>query len=221
MHEYFQAFLLGNGAILGNVCMLPLYPSLFVLLADRAERGASPRSLRWMGVLVLAGVITVMVSLGALLHALRQPFANVLPYALPVIYGVVFLLGLAMLADRNPLARLTTSQAPIMRSPAASAYLYGLAIGPMTLPCTGPLVISAFVLGSVNGGGALSDSLVYFLFFSLGFGWPLVLLPMLAAPVQQRLTQVLTRHHRAVSVVSGLLLVGLAVFGWFVEIRPN
>ena len=73
----------------------------------------------------------------------------------------------------------------------------------------------------VNGGGALSDSLVYFLFFSLGFGWPLVLLPMLAAPVQQRLTQVLTRHHRAVSVVSGLLLVGLAVFGWFVEIRPN
>ena len=221
MHEYFQAFLLGNGAILGNVCMLPLYPSLFVLLADRAERGASPRSLRWMGVLVLAGVITVMVSLGALLHALRQPFANVLPYALPVIYGVVFLLGLAMLADRNPLARLTTSQAPIMRSPAASAYLYGLAIGPMTLPCTGPLVISAFVLGSVNGGGALSDSLVYFLFFSLGFGWPLVLLPMLAAPVQKRLTQVLTRHHRAVSVVSGLLLVGLAVFGWFVEIRPN
>ena len=42
MSEYVEAFLLGNAAILGNVCMLPLYPGLFVLLADRAERATSP-----------------------------------------------------------------------------------------------------------------------------------------------------------------------------------
>mgnify|MGYP003422887924 CR=1 FL=1 len=28
METYLEAFLLGNAAILGNVCMLPLYPGL-------------------------------------------------------------------------------------------------------------------------------------------------------------------------------------------------
>ena len=221
MPEYVEAFLLGNAAILGNVCMLPLYPSLFVLLAQRAEDGASSRSLRWMGVVVLAGVVTVMVALGALLHALRRPFADVVPYALPIMYGLVAALGLAMLLDRNPLARIGTSQAPILRSPAGSAYLYGLAIGPMTLPCTGPLIISAFVLGGSKGNAALADGLAYFLSFALGFGWPLVALPLLAAPIQQKLTRLLTAHHRAVTTVSGLLLVALAIIGWAIEIRPN
>jgi len=39
MDEFLEAFSLGNAAILGNVCMLPLYPGLFVLLADRIEAG--------------------------------------------------------------------------------------------------------------------------------------------------------------------------------------
>lgn len=221
MSEYLEAFLLGNAAILGNVCMLPLYPGLFVLLADRSERGASPRAIRWLGVLVLAGVLTAMIAVGALLHALSTSFADVLPYALPVLYGVVLLFGVAMLLDRNPLARLATSQVPIMSNPAGGAFVYGLALGPLTLPCTGPLIISAFVLGGVQGSGALADALAYFVFFGLGFGWPLVLLPLLAAPLQQRFTRVLTRHHRAITLVSGTLLVAVALLGWYYDIRPN
>lgn len=220
MGEYLEAFALGNSAILGNVCMLPLYPGLFVLLADRTERGASARSLRWLGVLVLAGVVTAMVAVGALLHALRTPFADVADWVLPAMYLLVLALGVAMLAGRNPLERLSTGSIPLVRSPAGSAYLYGVALAPMTLPCTGPVVISAFVLAGVRGGGELADGLAYFVFFSLGFGWPLVVLPLLSAPFQRRLTGWLTRHHRAVSVVSGLLLVGLAVVGWITEVRP-
>jgi len=221
MSEYLQAFLLGNGAILGNVCMLPLYPGLFVLLAERSERGESAKALRWLGVLVLAGVLTVMVAVGGLLHLLSTSFADVLPYVLPVLYGLVLLFGIAMILDRNPLTRISASQAPILRSSAATAYLYGVALGPLTLPCTGPVIISAFVLGGVSGSGALADGLAYFLFFGLGFGWPLVVLPMLAAPVQRKLTRFLTTHHRAISIVSGILLIGIAVLGWYADIRPN
>lgn len=219
MDEYLQAFGLGNAAIIGNVCMLPLYPGLFVMLASRAEQGTSPRSLRWMGVLVLAGVLTVMVALGGILHLLSTTFADVLPYVLPVAYGFVALLGVAMLLDRNPFARLSTTSSPVLRNPAASAFLYGMALGPMTLPCTGPLVISAFVLGGVRGAGAFGDAIAYFAFFGLGFGWPLVALPFLAAPAQRRITGWLTTHHRAVGIVSGVLLIGVAVFGAIVDRR--
>lgn len=221
MQQYLEAFALGNAAILGNVCMLPLYPGLFVLLADRVESGASPRSLRWLGVLVLAGVLVAMVGLGGLLHLLSRSFSDVLGVMLPVLYGLVAVLGVLMLLDRNPLARMRTTQVPVLSSPAGSAFLYGLAMGPLTLPCTGPLIISAFVVGGVAGTGELVDGLVYFLFFGLGFGWPLVLLPLLAAPTQQRMTRFLTRNHRAITILSGVLLLGVAAAGWWFDIRPN
>lgn len=221
MGEYFEAFLLGNAAILGNVCLLPLYPGLFVLLADRVESGATARSIRWMGVLVLAGVLSAMVGFGAVLYLLSRSFADVLGVMLPVLYGLVAVLGVLMLLDRNPLVKMRTAQVPILSGPASSAYVYGLAMGPLTLPCTGPLIISAFVVGGVAGSGELVDGLVYFFFFGLGFGWPLVLLPLLAAPAQQTMTRFLTRHHRVITILSGLLLLGVAAAGYWFDIRAN
>ena len=46
MGQYVEAFTLGNAAILGNVCLLPLYPGLFALLAARTEGADDERSVR-------------------------------------------------------------------------------------------------------------------------------------------------------------------------------
>ena len=221
MDEYLKAFALGNGAILGNVCMLPLYPGMFVMFANQSANGRARRVLPFLGLLVLAGVLTVMVALGLVLHLLSTAFAEILDYALPAIYLTVLALGVAMLAGRNPFARLATTQAPVLRSPAATSYLYGMALGPMTLPCTGPLVLSAFTVGSVAGTGRLVDSLAYFVAFGVGFGWPLVALPLLATPVQRHATRFLTRHHTAIGVISGLLLVAIAAVGLWADVLPN
>lgn len=221
MSEYVEAFFLGNAAILGNVCMLPLYPGLFVLLVERMEAGASKASVRAMGVFVLAGVLTTIVALGAVLYFLNRTFADVLDVLLPLAYGTVAVLGVLMLADRNPFARVSSMQIPMVSNPAGLAYVYGLLLGPLTFPCTGPLILTAFVLGGVRGTGTFLDSLGYFVAFGLGFGWPLVLLPLLASTGQRRITKFLTRHHRAIAVLSGLLLIGIAVAGWWYDIRPN
>ncbi len=221
MGEYLEAFALGNAAILGNVCMLPLYPGLFVLLADRMESGASRTSIRFMGAIVLAGVLVAMIALGGIVYLLSRTFAEVLGVLLPIMYGLVAVLGVLMILDRNPLGRIRGARVPVLSSPSGTAFTYGLAMGPLTLPCTGPLIVSAFVLGGVRGTGVLGDSLVYFVFFGLGFGWPLVLLPFLAAPAQTQLTRFLTAHHRAIAVLSGLLLLVVAFIGWWFDIRPN
>lgn len=218
MDQYLEAFSLGNAAILGNVCMLPLYPGLFVLFANSQGR---TRGLRWMGLVVLAGIVTMMVAIGFVFYQLQRSVADVLDWVLPVMYLAVLVLGVAMLLDKNPFARLSTTQMPILRNPVASAYVYGMLLAPMTLPCTGPLIVSAFVIGGVSGTGALAESLLYFVWFAIGFGWPLVVLPLMAAPAQRSVTRWLTRHHRAISIVSGLLLIGIAVFGWWNDVRPN
>ena len=108
----------------------------------------------------------------------------------------------------------------MLRSPLGTAYAYGLLLGPMTLPCTGPLIISTFVLG-VGSMASLVEGLLYFLAFGLGFGWPLVALPLIAAPAQRQLTGWLTRHYAVVGRLSGVLLVAIGLFGLWVDIVPN
>ncbi|HMP39553.1 MAG TPA: cytochrome c biogenesis protein CcdA [Roseiflexaceae bacterium] len=217
MSSYLEAFVLGNAAILGNVCILPLYPSLLAFLAgQRSSRHVSG----WLGVLVLAGILSLMIAIGMILYLLNQSFGALLGILLPLIYGTVLVLGILMLFGANPFERLSSIQAPLLKNPYATAYLYGIFLGPMTLPCTGPLIVSAFVLGAGNIA-SLADGLFYFLAFGLGFGWPLLLLPLAAQAFQQRFTGWLRRNYTLLGRASGLLLIGISLFGFWAEVLPQ
>ncbi len=220
MSELIQAFALGNAAILTNACLLPLYPGLIAFLANNANNERAARVNGWLGVLVLAGILTMMLLIGFVLYTLQQSFGAVLSVILPAIYLVVIVFGVLLLLDRSPFAKLATAQAPIMRNPLVTAYVYGLLFGPMTLPCTGPIITSAFLLGA-NDSGALMDGLLYFLFFGLGFGWPLVVLPLIALPVQRRMVSWLGAHHTLLNRASGVLLIAVGVFGFSTELLPQ
>jgi cytochrome c-type biogenesis protein len=217
MRELLEAFVLGNGAILTNVCLLPLYPGLLAFLAGNAT---GSRATPWLGLAVLAGILTLMTGVGLALHLLRASFGPLLQVLLPVIYLAVIALGVFMLAGRNPFARAATLRSPTLRHPLATAFAYGLLLGPMTLPCAGPIVVSAFLLGAGNAT-ALVDGLAYFVAFGFGFGWPLVLLPLLTAPLQRRGIGWLTRHHQPLTRLSGALLIGIGLFGMWSEVLPN
>ncbi len=220
MGQYLEAFLLGNQAILTNVCLLPLYPSLIAFLGGSSERAQAQKGGRWLGVLVLAGVLSMMLLIGLVLYLLNQPFGHLLSVLLPIIYGIVILLGVMMLAGINPFTRLSIVQIPVFKNVFVTAYVYGLLLGPMTLPCTGPLITSAFLLGAGNFA-MLTDGLLYFLAFGLGFGWVLVILPFVAIPLQKRFTQWITGHYQVLTRVSGVLLILIGLFGIWTEVLPN
>ena len=220
MSTYLGAFLLGNAAILGNVCVLPLYPGLIAFLAGTMQQGRVRQGGVLLGASVLAGVLATMIALGFVLFALGQSFSRILPWLLPVIYGIVIVLGLAMLLGQNPFARLATAHAPMVSNPYAASFLYGGLLAPMTLPCTGPVIVGAFVLG-VGNSAALGQSLLYFLAFGLGFGWPLLVLPLLAVPVQRGLTRWLAGKSQALGRVSGALLLAITALGIWVDVVPN
>lgn len=222
MSQYLEAFVLGNQAILTNVCLLPLYPGLIAFLAGNSTTtdGEPAKGGRWLGLLVLAGILTMMLLVGFLLFTFNQSFSAVLPILLPIIYIVVFVMGVMMLAGFNPFAKLSAVQTPILKNRYATAYVYGLLLGPMTLPCTGPLITSAFLLGADNFA-MLTDGLLYFLAFGLGFGWVLVILPFLAVPFQRRFTGWMTHNYKLLTRISGVLLIAIALLGFFTEIIPN
>jgi cytochrome c-type biogenesis protein len=216
--KFLSGFSLGAASILTNVCLLPLYPGMIAFLAGNANNPRARTATAWLGVLVLAGILTLMLTFGVVFFLIRREMSVIFPLLLPLIYLVVIGLGMLMLSGRNPFERLATVQTPLLRNPYMMAYVYGLLLAPMTLPCAGPVLTTGLVIAANNG--ALGEQLAYFLGFGLGFGFPLVLLPLLAMPLQRYFVGFLTQNHIMIARVVGVLLVGIGLFGLY-EILPN
>jgi len=190
-------------------CVLPLYPGFLAYLSGQTAIGMG-KYRYFLGLFVLAGVLTMMLALGGLIALLAMPIGGVLAYIIPLADLLILLLGVALLLDRNPFKSLPQIQVPVVHHPLSNAYIYGLLYGPIALPCSGPLVVSIFAL-SLTAGEALNNLWV-FLWFGLGFGIPLLILSLLSGSLQHQLTTLLARHSRVVNIIGGLLLVGIAFY---------
>jgi cytochrome c-type biogenesis protein len=190
-------------------CLLPLYPGFLAYLSGQA--GSEQDRLRYfLGIFVLAGVMTMMVVLGGLITLLAVSIGRALAILIPLAVAAILILGVLLLLDRNPFYRLPQVKVPLLRHPYLNAYVYGLLYGPIAMPCSGPLVVAIFVY-SFTLGEAMSKLWV-FLWFGLGFGVPLLALSLLSGALQRQLTRWFALHSRAINAVGGLLLIGIAIY---------
>jgi cytochrome c-type biogenesis protein len=169
--EIATAFTIGLLAT-SSPCVLPLYPGFLAFLTTQSNNGT--RTKRWpLGFLVLAGVMSMMLALGALISLLSISLGSTLGILIPLADLLLIVFGFLLLLDVNPFKHMPQWTVPARQNPYAAAYLYGLLYGPLTLPCSGPLIISIFAV-SLTTGEVLSR-LGTFFWFGLGFGIPLLL----------------------------------------------
>lgn len=191
-------------------CLLPLYPGFLAYLSSQQNTEGRAWYRYALGFFVLAGVMVMMLALGLIIAALSVSVGQALVIVIPLSNLLIITLGVLLLLDRNPFKRLPQVQVPLIRHPLANAFVYGLLYGPLALPCSGPLVVGIFAL-SFTVAEALSK-LSIFVTFGLGFGLPLLALSLLAGASQRWITQQFARRARLINVVSGILLIGIAVF---------
>ena len=108
----------------------------------------------------------------------------------------------------------------MLSNPYATSFLYGGLLALMTLPVRGRLLSapSCWESAAVALG---AESLLYFLAFGLGFGWPLLVLPLVAAPLQRGITRWLAGNAQAFGRLAGVLLLTIAAFGIWVDVLPH
>lgn len=202
-------FLLGLGSA-ASPCLLPLYPGFIAYLAGTS--GEAPRRdlAALLGLAVLAGVLTTMILVGAALTVVAAPFGAVLRWSVPVTTLLLIVLGLVLLAGRNPFVRLATIRVPVVRNPLAQAYVYGLLLGPVALPCAGPFLVAllAISVGLADGLARLGSFVVY----GLGFGLPLVVLAALGSARSGAMSRWIARHHDVVFRLAGVLVIATALY---------
>jgi cytochrome c-type biogenesis protein len=191
-------------------CVLPLYPGFLAYLAGGQEALAQRKERYFLGVFVLAGVLSMMLALGLVIALLSISIGRSLSIIIPLADLTIIAFGILLLANINPFKRLPQIQAPLVSHPFANAYLYGLLYGPLALPCSGPLVVGIFAF-SLTAEEALGK-LAVFLWFGLGFGVPLMALSLLSGAAQRWLTRLFARHARLINVIGGLLLVSVGIY---------
>lgn len=198
-----------------NPCVLPLYPGFLAYISGGQEALENSKGRYFLGVFVLAGVLTMMLILGAIIAALAVSIGDALAIVIPIADLLILTLGILMLANINPFKQIPQINIPFLKHPFANAYVYGLLYGPITLPCSGPLILGIFAY-SFTAGEVLSK-LNVFLWFGIGFGIPLLVLSLLSGASQRWITRQFAQRARLVNLIGGLLLVGVALFDLWVN----
>lgn len=151
-----------------------------------------------------------MLILAIVILAAAVPMGAVLGYVVPLVDGLLIVLGILLLAGRNPFERLPGTRVPIVNDPFRQAYVYGLMLGPLALPCAG-----AFALSLIAYSVGLAETLpriLTFIAYGLGFGLPLVVLSLLAGSRREQIVRFVASRHRVIEVVGGVLLVAVGVW---------
>ncbi len=213
LHPLAVTFGLGLASA-ASPCLLPLYPAFLAYLTGASGAAAAADGARrvsgFLGLAVLAGLITSMLLIGLIVVAISTPISQLLGIAIPVIDVLLITLGVLLLAGVNPFLKAPTITVPGARGPLSQAYLYGMFLGPIALPCAGPFLIATLAISV--GATETIQTMGTFVVFALGFGLPLVLLSVLARARQDTVVRFLARHHRKIEIVSGVLLIGAGVW---------
>ena len=188
-------------------CILPLYPAFLAYVSNQNGTG---RPKYFLGLFVLAGVLTMMITLGGVIALLAIPIGSLLLYLIPLADVLILLLGVLLLLNQNPFKAVPQFQVPILHHPYGNAFAYGLLYGPIALPCSGPMIVAIFAL-SLTVREAFSQFWT-FLWFGLGLGTPLLILSFFSVAFQRQLTTLFARYSKTVNFIGGLLLVGVAFY---------
>ena len=197
-------------------CVLALVPVYLAFLGNAAlgAPGAEadlPRSaLLPQALLFIGGFSVVFVVLGTSIGLVGAPLFRI-PEARQVAGVAVIVVGVLTTGVFGPVLDrfsmgIDASALPTARGLRAAALGGLVAIG--WTPCIGPVLGAIFTMGASSGSAPVVGLLLTA--YSIGLGVPF-LLAALAFPRVRPLIGALRRHHRAVEVVTGLLIVGIGV----------
>ena len=198
-------------------CVLALVPVYLAFLGNAAvgaTPGAAadlPRSvLLPQALLFIGGFSVVFIVLGTSIGLVGAPLFRI-PEARQVAGIAVIVVGILTTGVFGPVldrfsVGVDASALPAARGLRAAALGGLVAIG--WTPCIGPVLGAIFTMGASSGSTPVVALLLTA--YSIGLAVPF-LLAALAFPRMRPLIDGLRRHHRAVQIVTGLLIVGIGV----------
>jgi cytochrome c-type biogenesis protein len=212
------AFAAGLLTPLGAACVLPLYPGYLSFLAGHAGavRGLGARLS--LGIAAGAGILVSMFAFGlVVVLMLSYPLADALGIISPVAYSVLGIIGVLLILGRGPEFTFSSPHLPGDRMPFFGAFLFGLFFGILILPCNAAPI--AVLLALSTSTSDFIANMLNFIFFGAGMAVPLIALSAVSLFRGKEATALLVRHKRIINLVTGTLMVIVALYYLFAVIR--
>jgi cytochrome c-type biogenesis protein len=197
-------------------CVLALLPVYLAFLGNAAVAddsgtvAATRAQVLPQALLFVTGFSVLFIVIGTAIGLLggplfRIPEARMVVGVLVIVIGVLTTGAFGPVFDRLP-AGVSPEWLPAARSTRAFALGGLVAIG--WTPCIGPVLGAIFTMGASSGSAPAVALLLTA--YSIGLAIPF-LVAAFAFPAVRPLVGFLRRHHRAVQVVTGLLIVAIGV----------
>ena len=201
-------------------CVLALLPVYLAFLGNAAVAdgsgtvAATRAQVLPQALLFVAGFSVLFIVLGTAIGLLGGPLFRI-PEARMAVGVLVIVIGVLTTGVFGPVFdRLQVGVSPELLPAARS--LRALALGGLVAigwtPCIGPVLGAIFTMGASSGSAAVVAVLLTA--YSIGLAVPF-LVAAFAFPALRPLITFLRRHHRAVQVVTGLLIVAIGVLIYF------
>ncbi len=199
-----SSILLAIGAGLASVmspCVLPVVP---IIMAG-AERKDRLRPL-----ILVAGLSLSFMIMGAISSLFGAMLVGRTRYIELVGSCVIIALGLMVIFDVSIFKRITAlSNLNVKGEGRAGAFVLGMALGLVWVPCVGPFLSS--ILTMVGSNGQLVYGIALLGFYSLGLAIPMLILAYSSHLVQNSI-KALARHDRIFRYASGGILVAFGLY---------
>ena len=102
-------------------CIIPLYPGYLAYLSG-AVSSEKRKGRYFLGFFVLAGVLTMMLTLGLLIALLSISLGSALSIIIPIADLLLITLGILLLIDKNPFKALPQIKIPALKNPFINAF---------------------------------------------------------------------------------------------------
>ena len=198
-------------------CVLALVPVYLAFLGDAAATATTSSgtvavrgSVLPQALLFVAGFTVVFVVLGTSVGILGSALFRVQEVR-QVVGIVIIVLGILTTGVFGPVLgrmRIGLDAGVLPTARSARALALGALVAVGWAPCIGPVLGAILTMGASTGSAPIAALLL--VAYSAGLAVPF-LAAAVALPRLRPLLDALRRHHRAVQVVSGLLIIGIGV----------
>lgn len=189
----------------GSPCVLPVLP---IIITGR--QNDSP----YRPLLIVSGLALTFILMGVISALFGGLITSHMLIIEKVAGTLIALLGILMMLNINPFKYLSfVSGFNVTSHDRWEGLLMGLTLGIIWIPCVGPFLSA--VLFDIAAEGKVAWGVLQMLFYSIGFAIPMLGIAY-ASHFTRRQINVLKRHPRMISMVSGavLFLFGLYILIW-------
>ncbi|MBI2507634.1 sulfite exporter TauE/SafE family protein [Candidatus Woesearchaeota archaeon] len=208
----FSSFVLGLLTPLTAVCVLPLYPAFLAYIANQfSSEERNKKIYALFGATITLGVIVFMLLLGLIFTTIFQiSLTKIIGIISPIAFSILGIVSILLLFDFDISRFIPKPKTPTSKNPKLNAFLYGFFFGAIVIPCN-PAFIAAFFARALIIDNFFS-SMINFLLFGLGLGFPLLIFSLLSSKWNDKIIGFAVQHKSAINRLAGILMLGISLY---------